>query len=244
VIHGSLLTAVQLHPALAVTATVPLAPIDAANVDDSGEMAETHDGAACVTVKLWPAIVRVPVRVADPVLAATLYVTVPLPLPLAPAPTVSHAALLVAVQLQPLAAVTVTVPVAADETKLAALDERLNVHATPACVTVKVWPPMIIVPVRDVADVLAATLYVTVPLPLPLAPAATVSHAALLVAVQPQPLPAVTVTVPVVADETTLAVLDERLNVHGAPGWVTVKVWPPTVIVPVRAAVDVLAATV
>jgi hypothetical protein len=39
VIQASLLTAVQLHPALAVTTTFPLAAIDAVNVDESGEMA-------------------------------------------------------------------------------------------------------------------------------------------------------------------------------------------------------------
>jgi hypothetical protein len=39
VIHELLLAAVQLHPALAVTTTLPLAPIDPLNVDDVGEIA-------------------------------------------------------------------------------------------------------------------------------------------------------------------------------------------------------------
>jgi hypothetical protein len=52
VIHGSLLTAVQLHPVVAVTATFPLAPIEAANVDEVGEIADTHEAAASVTVKV------------------------------------------------------------------------------------------------------------------------------------------------------------------------------------------------
>ena len=68
-------------------------------------------------------------------------------------------ALLVADQLQPVPAVTPTVPVAAAD--VARLDEAgliVNVHGAPACVTVKVWPPIVIVPVREVVPVLAATL--------------------------------------------------------------------------------------
>jgi hypothetical protein len=59
-------------------------------------------------------------------------------------------------------------------------------------VTVKVWPPAVMVPVRlDV--VLVATLYVTDPLPEPDAPVMITIHDALLVAVQPQPVAEVTV---------------------------------------------------
>jgi len=83
-----------------------------------------------------------------------------------------------------------------------------------------------------------------VPLPLPLAPAVTVIHAALLVAVQVHPAPAVTLTVPLVATAVDSVVDDGRIvNVQGAPGCVIVKVLPPTVSVPVRAAVDVFAVT-
>ena len=82
-------------------------------------------------------------------------------------------------------------------------------------------------------------------MPLPLAPAVTVSQlVALLTAVQPQPVPAVTVTVPVVAvDDVRFDDVGAMVNVHGAPACVTVKVWPPTVIVPVREVVPVFAAT-
>jgi hypothetical protein len=59
-------------------------------------------------------------------------------------------------------------------------------------VTVNVLPAIVMVPVRDDVDVLAATLKATVPLPVPLAPLVIASQAALLVAVQPQVLPAVT----------------------------------------------------
>ena len=57
----------------------------------------------------------------------------------------------------------------------------------------KVWPPIVTVPVRAPA-VFAATFSVTVPLPLPLAPFVTVIHVALLVAGREHPLGAVTVT--------------------------------------------------
>ena len=82
-----------------------------------------------------------------------------MPLPLAPAVTVSQlVSLLTAVQLQPVPAVTVTVPVVAADVGLDEVGEMVNVHGAPACVTVKVWPPMVIVPVRDDVVVLAATL--------------------------------------------------------------------------------------
>jgi hypothetical protein len=82
-----------------------------------------------------------------------------LPLPEAPAVTVIHASLLTAVQLQPVPAVTLTVPVvAADVAKFEEVGPIVNVHGAPACVTVKVWPPMVIVPVRDTVVVFAATL--------------------------------------------------------------------------------------
>ena len=72
---------------------------------------------------------------------------------------VSHVALLVAVQLQPVPAVTVTVPVAAtDVVKFDEVGEIVNVQGAPACVTVNVCPPIVIVPLRDVVPVLAETL--------------------------------------------------------------------------------------
>ena len=68
-------------------------------------------------------------------------------------------ALLTAVQLQPVPALTVTVPVvAAEEVRLDDVGEIVSVHGAPACVTVKVWPAIVIVPVREVVPVLAATL--------------------------------------------------------------------------------------
>ena len=58
-------------------------------------------------------------------------------LPLAPAVIVIQLALLVAVQLQPVGAVTATVPVAAaDEVRFDEVGEIDGVQGTPACVTV------------------------------------------------------------------------------------------------------------
>ena len=78
---------------------------------------------------------------------------------LAPAVIVIHASLLVAVQLQPAPAVTVTVQVvAADVVKFDDVGRMVKVQGAPACVTVKVCPPIVTVPVRDVVLVFAATL--------------------------------------------------------------------------------------
>ena len=81
-------------------------------------------------------------------------------------------------------------------------------------------------------------------MPLPDAPAVTVNQlVALLTAVQLQPVPAVTLTVPVVAEDVGFNDVGAMVKVQGAPAWVTVKVWPPIVIVPVREVVLVFAAT-
>jgi hypothetical protein len=56
---------------------------------------------------------------------------------------------------------------------------------------------MVIVPVRELVVVLAATEYETVPLPLPLVPAVTLIQLTPLEAVQLQLTPAVTPTLPV-----------------------------------------------
>ena len=61
---------------------------------------------AWVTVTVWPAMVGVPVRGDAVVFASIENATVPLPLPLTPDVMVSHELLLVAVHVQPVAAVT------------------------------------------------------------------------------------------------------------------------------------------
>ena len=88
-------------------------------------------------MKVWPAIVSVPVRGLVLVLAVTDQVTDPGPEPLDGVQVSQLVALLDGVQLQPALAVTVTVPLAAAEPGLAPAGEIEYVHAAPACVTVR-----------------------------------------------------------------------------------------------------------
>jgi hypothetical protein len=157
--HDALLLAVHAHPLWVVTPTEPLDAVSGAFWPaDESENEHGAAPAACVTVNIWPAIVKVPFRAA-PVLAATLYATVPLPVPVAPEVMVSHDALLVAVHAQPDPLVTVTVPVLAVAGAFWLADpiEYEHVAAPAACDTVNVWPATTTLPLRA-APVLAATL--------------------------------------------------------------------------------------
>src|SRR5207244_7607218 len=145
----------------------------------------------------------VPLRDVVDVFAAALNVTVPLPEPLAPAVIVIHVSVVVAVHEQPAAAVTVTVPDPPPTATACDAGASVEVHGTPACVTVNVLPAIVSVPVREVPAVFAATLNVTLPLPEPDAPVVTVIHVALLTAVHAQPVGAVTVVLPVPPPATT-----------------------------------------
>lgn len=71
---------------------------------------------------------------------------------------VIHVALLVAVQLHPVAALTVMVPVPAVDGGLADDGETVGEQVVPDWFTVRVMPPTDTVPVRDVVDVFAATV--------------------------------------------------------------------------------------
>jgi hypothetical protein len=133
--------------------------------------------AACVTVNVRPAIVSVPVRCELLVLGATLKLTAPPPEPVAPPVTVIHDVLLTPVQLHPDVVVTVDAPVPPPATMDWLEGEIENAHDVPDCVTVRVRPAIVTVPVRDCVVLLAVTLTLTVPLPLPLAPLVTVSQA-------------------------------------------------------------------
>ena len=70
-----------------------------------------HEAPACVTVKVWPPAVMVPVLVAPPVFCATEYPTLPLPVPLLPDVIVIHESVVTAVQEQPVMEVSAMVPV-------------------------------------------------------------------------------------------------------------------------------------
>ena len=81
-----------------------------------------------------------------------------MPLPLVAPENVIQAALLVDDHVQPVCAVTVTVPVPPPATTDGLLvGEIAKLHGTPACVTVNVWPAMVSVPVREDVELLAAT---------------------------------------------------------------------------------------
>jgi hypothetical protein len=72
----------------------------------------------------------------------------------------------------------------------------------------------------------------------------TVIHDVLLTAVQAQPLGAETVTVSVPPVDVKVCDVGETVSLQVTPAWVTVKVTPPIVSVPVRFVPAVLAAAV
>jgi hypothetical protein len=84
----------------------------------------------------------------------------------------------------------------------------------------------------------------TDPLPDPEDPAVTVNQAALLTAVHAHPAGAVTLTVPLPPPDATLCDVGEIVSVHAMPAWVTVKVLPAIVSVPLRDETDPFAVAV
>jgi hypothetical protein len=241
-IHDALLDALQPHPVAAVTVLVPV-PATAVKDCVVGEIDGEQDAAACVTLKVAPAIVKVPVRVETALFAATLKPTVPLPDPVAPPVTVIQAALLTAVHAQPAATLTLLLPVPADAVKNCPLGEIDGEHDAAACVTVKVAPAIVSVPVRLDATVFTAASKVTEPLPDPVAPLVTVIQGALLAAVQLQPAATVTLLLPLPPVAATDCVVGEIEGEHDAAAWVTVNVAPAIVKVPVRLEATVFAVT-
>jgi hypothetical protein len=113
----------------------------------------------------------------------------------------------------------------------------VNVHGTPACVTVNVTPAIVSVPVRDEVEVFAATLNVTPPFPDVFGPppAVTVIHETLLVADHEQSVGIVTDTTRVPPVEVSESLVDESVAVHGAAACVIVRTRPPIAMVPVLA---------
>ena len=237
--HAALLVVLQAQVLPAVTATATLSPA-AGEVRLVGAIVNVHGAPACVTLKVWPAIVTDPVRCAVPVFAAT--VTLTLPLPVLPDPTVNHAALLVVLHAQvlPVVTATATLSPAAGEVRL--VGAIVNVHGVPAWVTLKLWPAIVTDPVRCAVPVFAAT--VTLTLPLPVLPDPTVNHAALLVVLHAHVLPVVTATATLSPPAGDVRLVGAIVNVHGVPACVTLNVWPAIVTDPVRCAVPVFAATV
>src|ERR1700724_2388630 len=101
---------------------------------------------------------------------------------------------------------------------------------------------MVSVPLRVAPVVFPGAVKATVPLPVPDAPVAIVSQLAFEAAVQPHPAPAVTVTLPPPPAAGTEPLGGAIANVQERAVCVTVKVFPPIVNMPERAAPS-LAAT-
>src|SRR5207244_5983569 len=144
-----------------------------------------------------------------PVLAAAVMTTVPLPVAFSEA--VRNEELLVAIQLQLLAAVTSTLTVPPPLLALALVVDSVTEHplgadsTTAACVNTTAVPLTTMLADRA-PPVLAAMLYPTEPFPVPEAPDVTVIKLALLTAVHAHVDAAVTAIVPDVAAALTLVV--------------------------------------
>ena len=186
VIHGTELDVVHEQPDPAVTLTGTVPPDEGTDCV-SGEIANVQPW-PWVTVMVCPATVNVPDR-EGPFVDAIENVTVPGPFP-PPEAIVIQGALLDAVHGQPEDVFTVTLrdPPLASAVWLSGDTS----NAQPAvCVTVKICPAIVIVPVRVGPDV-ACTLNATVPRPTPEL-TLTEIQLTLLTAVQGHPGPAVTV---------------------------------------------------
>jgi hypothetical protein len=154
--------------------------------------------AVCVTVNVLPAIVSVPVRLSPERFDATINVTVPVPWPGPGLSIAIQAVLLTASHAHVAPAVTVLLPEPPSDVNDRADGEIDIVQLlTAPCVTVKVVPAIVSVPMRGAPPRLAATLKPTLPEPDPLKPDVIVIHAALLLASQPQPADVDTAVLPV-----------------------------------------------
>lgn len=149
----------------------------------------------CVTVTLWPAIVTVALRDAFAVFVEIFSATLPGPEP--PPLSVNHAGAPEADHVHPDCVVTVTAAVAAEARTDTLTGATAYVHAAVAvCVTVKVLPAIVSVPVRLAPELLVATMNVTVPFPLPGPALMTATQATLLTAAHAQVAAAVTTLLP------------------------------------------------
>jgi hypothetical protein len=117
-----------------------------------------------------------------------------------------------------------------------------GVELPPDWLKVTVFPATVNVPVRA-APVFAATTKLTPPMPEPLAPLVIVIHVTLLTAVQEQLVPLDTESALVVPLVGTVKLVGVTVYTQLLAAWLNVTVTPPTMIVPVRGAVVLLAAT-
>jgi hypothetical protein len=235
-IHGAPLDDVQAQPAGAVTATL-VSPAAAAIVTCSGVIVK-RQASPCETVNVRPPIVSVPERWGPP-FAAAVNPTVPLPVPAAPDEIESQLTSLVAVQLHPPPAVTLTVPFPPLTGASNVVDAREIEQPLP-CVTVNVRPAAVIAPLRD-GPVFLAAVKRTVPWPVPVVPDEIVSHGTVEVALQPQPDPVCTTNDPDPPSSSMVPEVAESVKAQPSP-WFSVNVRPAMVSVPLRAGPLVAAA--
>ena len=120
--QAALLVAAHVQPVAAVT-TVLDDPAAEVSVAEVGDTPKVHAAPSWITETVWPATVNMPLRCDVEGLAVALNVTVPLPLPLAPPLMVSQVALLLAVHVHPVAAVTAVVDDPAAEVNVAEVGE-------------------------------------------------------------------------------------------------------------------------
>jgi len=139
-----------------VTVIVPVPPAGCAVIGD-GATVNVQAALGCVMVNVCPPIVSVVVLAAGPVFELATKVTFPDPLPDMPLEIDTQSAPLEAVQVQPAAVVTATVPLPPVAGRAWLVGEIVIVHDDVGCVTVYVWPAIVMVPVRFVAPVFAAT---------------------------------------------------------------------------------------
>jgi len=144
--------AVHEHPAGADTATVPV-PLADEKESEVLAIVTTHALPAWLTVKVLPLLEMVPERAVELAFGATVNATLPGPLPDAALVSVIHAALLVAVQPQPAAAVTVTLPLSPLASAASEVGEIVTLQGAPFCVTLNVFPAIVTVPAREVVPV-------------------------------------------------------------------------------------------
>lgn len=150
VIHEGTPPTVQLHEAVTPVSAIEPVPAALSSETPLGVTTASMQGfAACVTVKLLPATVKVAVR-STPGLAAALTLRVRLPVP--EVDMLIHAGIPVTLQVQELGAVTVTVdvPGAAVNVRLDGEIVGAGMHGSAAWLTLRVRPAMVTVALRAV----------------------------------------------------------------------------------------------
>jgi hypothetical protein len=139
--------------------------------------------------------------------------------------------------------VTVIVPLPPLGAAVTSSGDTENEHVGLGSNTTKLLPATVSVAVRADPEVLAAAVKLTKPVPVRLVPFEIVTHVAPLDALHVHPALVVTVMLPVPPDARSARLAGEIANEQVRAAWLTVKVLPATVTVPVRATEVLLAAT-